>query len=209
MKASRILLALLSAIVSFNAQANILYSFDTDAQDWTLSDGTLTYVSSGGNTGGYVNTTDINSNDMALHAPTTALGNWTQYLGGTLSFDALNTSNQQADWNGFGLVTLSNGSLSVTLDLEPNLNEPPANGLWKTYSAVLSNAVWGSNLTSVLSNVTSVTVTTEDHVSSSFSDEQVGFDNFSVTAVPEPESYAMLLAGLGLIGVATARRKLK
>jgi hypothetical protein len=29
----------------------------------------------------------------------------------------------------------------------------------------------------------------------------------SVTAVPEPETYAMLLAGLGLIGVARRRKQ--
>ena len=31
--------------------------------------------------------------------------------------------------------------------------------------------------------------------------------NFSVTAVPEPETYAMLLAGLGLVGFTARRRK--
>lgn len=36
------------------------------------------------------------------------------------------------------------------------------------------------------------------------------FDNVSVTAsIPEPETYAMLLAGLGLLGFAARRRKLK
>jgi len=35
-----------------------------------------------------------------------------------------------------------------------------------------------------------------------------GFDNISITAaVPEPETYAMLLAGLALIGAAVKRRK--
>jgi hypothetical protein len=37
----------------------------------------------------------------------------------------------------------------------------------------------------------------------------VFFDGLSVTAVPEPESYAMLLAGLGLLGFAARRRTLK
>jgi len=32
-------------------------------------------------------------------------------------------------------------------------------------------------------------------------------DNVSVTAVPEPETYAMLLAGLGLLGFAACRKK--
>lgn len=34
-------------------------------------------------------------------------------------------------------------------------------------------------------------------------------DNISVTAVPEPESLAMMLAGLGLMGTIARRRKLK
>lgn len=40
----------------------------------------------------------------------------------------------------------------------------------------------------------------------------VGFDNLQygvLTAVPEPETYAMLLAGLSLIGAAVKRRKVK
>ena len=34
-------------------------------------------------------------------------------------------------------------------------------------------------------------------------------DNVSVSAIPEPETYAMLLAGLGLVGFAARRRKQK
>ena len=35
----------------------------------------------------------------------------------------------------------------------------------------------------------------------------VALDNISVTAVPEPETYAMLLAGLGLMGAIARRRR--
>ena len=35
------------------------------------------------------------------------------------------------------------------------------------------------------------------------------FDNVSVTAVPEPETYAMMLAGLGAIGFMARRRQVK
>jgi hypothetical protein len=34
-------------------------------------------------------------------------------------------------------------------------------------------------------------------------------DNLSVSAVPEPETYAMMLAGLGLMGFMGRRRKAK
>ena len=33
------------------------------------------------------------------------------------------------------------------------------------------------------------------------------FDNFRITAVPQPETYAMLLAGLALVGIAARRRE--
>lgn len=41
------------------------------------------------------------------------------------------------------------------------------------------------------------------------SNDKVGalLDNVSVTAVPEPETYALMLAGLGLIGFSARRRK--
>ncbi len=35
----------------------------------------------------------------------------------------------------------------------------------------------------------------------------IGLDNVSVTAVPEPETYALLLAGLGVMGAVARRRK--
>lgn len=41
------------------------------------------------------------------------------------------------------------------------------------------------------------------------SNAQVGFDNFTVgiASVPEPESYAMMLAGLSLLGIVSRRGK--
>ena len=35
----------------------------------------------------------------------------------------------------------------------------------------------------------------------------IGLDNVSVTAVPEPETYALFIAGLGLMGFVARRRK--
>jgi hypothetical protein len=38
-------------------------------------------------------------------------------------------------------------------------------------------------------------------------DEGWGVGSYEVTAVPEPETYAMLLAGLGLVGAMARRRR--
>ncbi|MER0215636.1 MAG: PEP-CTERM sorting domain-containing protein [Nitrosomonas sp.] len=47
----------------------------------------------------------------------------------------------------------------------------------------------------------------EDFVGSDAIAGNVYFDNIAVTAVPEPETYALLLAGLGLLGFATRYRR--
>ena len=51
------------------------------------------------------------------------------------------------------------------------------------------------------------------HTTLSFTGDQaihyIGLDNVSVTAVPEPETYAMLLAGLGVMGAVARRRQSK
>lgn len=39
--------------------------------------------------------------------------------------------------------------------------------------------------------------------------DNVGNLTVAIAPIPEPETYAMLLAGLGLLGVAARRRKLK
>jgi hypothetical protein len=42
-----------------------------------------------------------------------------------------------------------------------------------------------------------------------FNNGNYNASNWHITAVPEPETYAMMLAGLGLLGVAARRRKQK
>jgi hypothetical protein len=56
-----------------------------------------------------------------------------------------------------------------------------------------------------------VTATGNDTFTVAFynSPDYDAIDNFSITAVPEPETYALMMAGLGLLGVVARRRKQK
>ncbi len=61
--------------------------------------------------------------------------------------------------------------------------------------------------TKSLSFVASSTLTTLKFTSGATGSSGSVIDNVLVSAVPEPETYAMLLAGLGLMGVVARRRK--
>jgi hypothetical protein len=61
--------------------------------------------------------------------------------------------------------------------------------------------------TSVASGSTVYLRWIDDNGTPTSPDQAIGLNNVTISAVPEPESYAMLLAGLGLIGFAAGRRK--
>jgi hypothetical protein len=86
---------------------------------------------------------------------------------------------------------------------------------------------FGTNNGSVLNNWTTDNTGTWKHYTGTFNFASAGLvgltfaaggtsdglggslDNVSITAVPEPETYAMLLAGMGLMGTIARRRKAK
>lgn len=70
-------------------------------------------------------------------------------------------------------------------------------------SSSLSTSSFATLATPGFVNLASLTLSMSGHSSSAYS----AIDNLSVTAVPEPETYAMLLAGLGLIPLAARRRR--
>lgn len=180
--------------------------FATDADGWTTTNGGLqTWVATGGNGGGWLRVADSSSDDFLLNAPTVWLGDWSGYLGGTLSFDALNANGESPDWAPFGEVTITGAAGTVVLDAVA-ANNPPADGQWHRYSVLLSPAAgWSgsASLAAVLANVTHLTIKGEFHAGVS---EVVGFDNIEVSAVPEPTSAALLLAGVGLLGALRRKR---
>lgn len=195
-----LLLASLIALPLAASAAGLSSGFDGGDEGWTTPiGGTQTWQAAGGNTGGWVQVLDTdNATNIELTAPAAWLGNWSAFLGGTLSFDAKNANGAPVNYAGFGEVRITgaNGT-ELMLDLAPAAE--PGGNQWHHYSALLTPAAgWDPSLASVLANVTRVTITGEFQAGPG---EAVGFDNLRVTAVPEPASLALLVSGLGLLVV--------
>ena len=78
----------------------------------------------------------------------------------------------------------------------------------RTYQQDVFSTTTGPTLVSFV-GWTGLNVVTMSNGAGANLNSQSAIDNLSVTAVPEPESYAMLLAGLALVGGLAQRRKQK
>ena len=188
------------------AHANVTYTFDTDAQGFSIvGDGLLEHITEAAN--GFLKITDTNgSTDVLLNVPLGAASvDWSAYLGGTLSFDGIMLNGLPPSWPDFGTIRFTDINNQVVLADLASPNEPGAT--WKTYTATLDSATFanqgGASLASVLANLASVTLSAE---AGNGPVEIVGIDNFRVMAVPEPSTWALMLAGLAGMAWATRRR---
>jgi hypothetical protein len=191
------------ALVATQAHADLLYTFDHDAQGFTINEpaGVLSYQPEG-----YLRVQDLSGDtNVALLLPSAAVaGGWLPYLGGTLSFDARLESAIDAYWPDFGTISLisSQGTLSV------DVADGDAPGLgWATYGVKLDAASWSTSpeqLAAVLTNLQSVEISLE---AGNGPIEVLHIDNVRLTsAVPEPSAWAMAVVGLLGMGLAARRR---
>jgi hypothetical protein len=198
-------LALAGALTAGSAHAALVSSFDANAQGWTSNppEGALTFSPAGGNTGGYIQILDTGQGDMIALAPVSWRGDLSALLGGVFSFDALNVNSQSVAPSNFGVVTITGTAGSVTRALA-GPGSPLDDGQWHSFSAALTSALWGANLSAVLANVTSVSINTEFHAGAT---EIAGLDNIAMSgpfiALPTPGSAALLL--LGMAGMLASR----
>ncbi|MDZ7890646.1 MAG: PEP-CTERM sorting domain-containing protein [Rhodoferax sp.] len=154
-------------------------------------------------------TWDVTYRDLTT--PSSSLLGWTTGYQGTRDVLYSGTS----DANSHGRITIAPyAGYQVTLnsfDLTPYLPNNPLgfSSQWAVYAAggTPSFASVGP-LTTLTTFSPALSSTTGVVIEWKTSAYDMGIDNirFTVTAVPEPETYALLLAGLGVVG-AIARRK--
>ncbi len=210
--ARKLLVAASAALLSLSSQAALVFDFGTGTQGWTANSPEGLLLDS---SGGALRIQDGGAGNLAAVAPASALGDWSSYLGGSISFDARNENIAATAinyWSEFGQITLR-GANGVNLVVDAIVGQPAPDGSWQSFSVDLSTAIWeanlpGGTLAAVLANVVGFEISGEYQVGIT---EIVNFDNIRVggpdgSAVPEPATWALGLAALAAAGLARRRR---
>jgi hypothetical protein len=212
-------LALASAAGTAHA---IAFDFTGGAQGWTGTGAAVSsWVPALGNPGGFfslIDSTSASAPPMTASVSFASALDRSAFFGGTLSFDFRYASPGPAfpvTNPGAGTVTLvgpSGTEVSANFFSTPSPT-PNASfgGSWQTFSRTLDGATFGTSdaaFQSVLAGLTGVRIVVDPRMSGAFSRvEAVGLDNVVMAAVPEAHEWAMMLAGLGLVGWMVKRRR--
>lgn len=197
--------------------ADVLFDFNDGLQGWSGTGGSIAHVADGGASlalgDGFLQMTDVQGATDPMFAFSSALGAQSDKIGGQLSFDLYaGTNSLPFSGNVFGKVSLYSGGAWVYFDPVPN-GQTQSNGTWANYSVPLLAGQWlagssGATLASVLGNLTEVRIVLESNFANAQNQlETLGLDNVSIAAVPEPHEWAMMVAGLGVVGAVARRRK--
>lgn len=186
--------------------AVISSTFDVDDEGWIgrPGEGSLAYVATGGNPGGYISITDIGggSPGSGAFAPGKFLGDLSGFDSGLLSVDMASFAGGGTTFPFFGTVEITGAGDSAFFDL--TVTAPPSN-TWVTYSVSLDAAIWGKTeleWAAILADVTLIAINTDAFDGA----DTIGVDNFAISSVPVPA--AVWLFGSGLIGlIGLSRRK--
>lgn len=197
------------------AAGSVLSDFSTDTEGWLLfGDSTTsapTHDATGGNPGGFLNGTDRTIGGVWYwQAPAKFLGDRSLSFGQTLSFDLRMRGSgplfEDSD------VVLAGGGLSLHADLSP----VPQGTDWTSYAVALDQrGLWkvttlagapatDAQIQQTLGALAALRIRGEFITGADNGD----IDNVVMTAVPEPQSYLLFGAGLGLLGLLGRRRKL-
>lgn len=212
------------------AQVLASNSFDADAQGWTSigidATGTffpppsLTWVAAAGNPGGAVRyDSPINPPYLAwFQSPANVVSALQSASGGTISWDLSTIHTPSAAFligNGRSDIRISGGG-NIIRQIVTAPSGPPSYPVFAHYSLEFTTASgWFFNglvtpasqaqIDAVLANADRMLIRA-DYWDRSSSTTAI-LDNVVISApVPEPETYAMLIAGLALVGTVAARR---
>ncbi len=144
-----------------------------------------------------------------------------QVASATLSFSIFVNSSDTAIVNASGLDYTTGGTYDANHHVRVDLLSAGADPLHTGSSVLRSLYLGGANALNTVNNYSNYSFDVGSDLAAggnyvlrfaavtNLAQMQVGIDNVSlnVTPVPEPESYAMLLAGLGLLGGIVARRR--
>lgn len=198
-----------SALFLASAAHGATSTFDTGTEGWTaVGDraGPAQWFDEGGNPGGHIRITDATLGGVTyFQAPESYLGDQSGAINTNLSFDLQqNISGPPNQFNSNDVV-LVGGGLTLAFDTAMN----PGIGTWSHYEVPLTASLWrvstlegpvatDSQFSQVLSDLSALRIRAEYKTGA-----DTGYLD-TVSLVPEPQSWAMLLFGLGVL-VGTSR----
>lgn len=218
-------LALLAGAPMAQAYVPMPGSFDVDGEGWQIVDFlspnqyllpgatySANFQGSGGDPGGYVDFADPSSGSFYFAADANFRGDLSAFLGGKLNYSQKVASPSNSQWRDDPDVVIVSGGEALVYQNAAN----PASD-WTSFSVGLSSNGWhkgnlsgaavsDAEFQSALGSVSALYLRGE-YINGVV--ETTGLDAvyLSPAAVPEPETYAMLLAGLGVVALARRRRQ--
>jgi hypothetical protein len=150
--------------------------------------GGFRFQAAGGNPGGFLYLDNSETVEAGIGAPTQFHGDWSRFIGGTLTFDGNMLGIGGLQWGPFptdyGNLTIGGPGGNMRADLAPGTHSsagagyPPIN-TWTTFSVAMDATSWGvseATFNSILSNVSQITLSVE----ALFGNEVQGIDNVRV-----------------------------
>ena len=222
--------ALIVASVGSTGMADVVSTFDTDKDGWTLFQNAgpnFDWIASGGNPGGHIAATDNTSDWAYVKAPDKFLA--PALYGGTFSFDLKHDNLQQpvgfpgifnvrVGLQGAGITLINEGGLP-TLQWQncSFLLEESAAAGWRKFSNLSQNysaaapLATRAEMESVLLGLSLLVIATDFTLASTDINvpeiDRAYIDNVRLTTVPEPASCLMVGSGLAAWALLTRRKR--
>lgn len=215
-----------AALVSLGAQADTVaqWSFNAGTTNPAFSVNAASFSALGVSTSfvSQAGSSDVNAGQAlnTTNYPTQGTGNLTegvQFLIDTTGYDSLvfsfdqRNSGTASSWTALR-YTLDGSSWTTATNLQMSVSGVFANGISFDFSGIAGaadNASFGLQLLTTFAPGTSSYAGTGSAYATggTIRYDMVTLSGSAIPAVPEPESYALMLAGLGAIGLLARRRK--